>query len=266
MTLIVLAPDASVAQMLLSENDCAFIRRYDSENDYSFVSDFSYMAHHVDSGPDCNDCFLSLLRRGMDVRITLHGISILQESDSVAGALVMYSYLMMKETMLSVELETASLGEPLLGGWIAIFFIDRSNVHDAIDLFDGRPGFQRELSGFVRPENTCFTSMPEWTQHREISFVFINTEFNRSPDYISSCVRQELYNASGLRGDPQGDIGLFSNIRWRGQALPPPLYYNYGLRDQIMMRLLYDEAFSNGQTYQETFVDAQQIVSQCYAD
>lgn len=261
-----LSPSLGRTENLLTERECSFVREYDVVNRFSFASDFSYMAHFVDAGPDCFACFRPLTKRHLDLRITLHGLGTLQGSESVAAALALYVTLMTEETDLSATYQLLQADEFADGGVIAVFFLNRANIQDAIDLFEGRPRFQAELAHFIRPDNTCYASNPMWNTSSEASMVFVNTEYDNSPEFVFSCVMQELYNATGLRGDPQGDIGLFSNLRWQGPRYSAPMYFDYGLRDRIMMRMLFDEVFTNGQDHEETLSEAQSIIEQCYRE
>lgn len=69
---------------------------------------------------------------------------------------------------------------------------------------------------------------------------------------MANCVNEELYNFSGVPGDPIGLASLFSPTRFSGAALDPPIYEGFSLREGIVLRLVYDERMRNGQSRSET--------------
>ncbi|MGZ2256241.1 hypothetical protein ACVC7O_02970 [Roseobacter sp. A03A-229] len=69
---------------------------------------------------------------------------------------------------------------------------------------------------------------------------------------IANCVKEELYNVSGVPGDPIGLASLFSPTRFSGEALDPPVYKGFSLRDGIVLKLVYDARMRNGQPRADT--------------
>lgn len=81
---------------------------------------------------------------------------------------------------------------------------------------------------------------------------------------IANCVKEELYNASGVPGDPIGLASLFSPTRFSGEALDPPIYEGFSLRDGIVLRLVYDPRMKIGQSREETERIAGELIeAQC---
>lgn len=77
---------------------------------------------------------------------------------------------------------------------------------------------------------------------------------------MANCVKEELYNASGVPGDPIGLASLFSPTRFSGQALDPPVYEGFSLRDGIVLKLVYDARMQNGQPRADTERIAGEII------
>lgn len=254
-------PGATDAQeSMLSASDCEFIERYNQMNEYSFQSDFSYMIHYGGNVGGCVDCFVPLSRRTQDVEVSVVLVEDPALYDPISFGISRFVNLVQSET--TVEVEILPIGSPNLhdGGTIVFFVVSSGNILTLQELFGSDPTFSSFLDEFEAGLAECGTVFFDWTEASEASYVFVSTIDDSSPEHIASCVMEEAYSAMGLAANPQGETGLFADIRWRGESIGGRGYWDYGLRDQLFMRLLYREEFQAGQSLSETQTKIREIV------
>jgi len=223
-----LTPSLCLAQasdlIELTRQDCDFIARYDNENDFSFISDFAFMAHHSDVNLECQGCTHQLRKRTLEIEISLVRNADLPSPNSVIGSVAQVIDIIRENTPISVS--TLSGGEVNLyrRGTLVFVFVDDGNRQEIRDFFDDLPSFQRLVDATTIPGATCVLGAPEWSDVSEAAIVFFNAEDHRAPETVAECIREVSYNAMGLWADPQGDWSLFQNSLWRGEDLADPYY------------------------------------------
>ncbi|MDX8352015.1 hypothetical protein [Cognatiyoonia sp. IB215182] len=249
----------------LTRSDCEFIETYDRENEtYTFASDFAHMAHNVEvSASGCRDCRSPLRKRQLDIEMSLVPAENMQY-DAFLHAVTQVRLFIEGNTELSASVRPLQEPNLMNGGTIVFVFVDSNNRESLLDAFPDRPILSSVINTVTNPNVPCLLGLFEWTDASEPAFVFINAEFDNTPEKTASCVRQEAFNALGLRGDPQGDASLFSDEKWLGEVWPAPAFFAFGQRDELMIRLFYRSEFQPDQRYEETRAEITQIIaSEC---
>ncbi len=107
---------------------------------------------------------------------------------------------------------------------------------------------------------TCLATNFDWPDAEiEYSEVWIKT--STSPMRLANCVKEEIFNASGVPGDPIGLDSLFSEDSLSGETFGPPIFQNFDARPLIAMQLVYHNEMVNGQSPARTKEVSQNVIN-----
>lgn len=107
----------------------------------------------------------------------------------------------------------------------------------------------------------CLAMNTHWGASKtQYSEVWIKSDLDAPT--IANCIKEEMYNASGVPGDPIGLPSLFTPTEFSGEQLEPPLYESFSVRDRIVLFLIYDDRMQNGQSRGETVRLAREIIGE----
>lgn len=252
----------------LTTEDCSFIERYDRLNDYTFASDFAFMAHHTDHIKRNVYLQQPLKKKVLDIEINLVFGSNLDQVNSLNVGIGDFFKITRDYTPVNVTVREFGKFETDARGTLSIFMIDNKNIELFSDDFlsknwDEVEGYMRRISN---PNSTCGILTWLFDELREVTAMFVNAEHHNTPKAVASCMREEAYNSMGLTADPQGDVSLFSDPLWRGEPTEIEGDFGYGYRDELLLKMLYRPEFENGQSYAETQVEIATIITnECLA-
>ncbi|MBB5514956.1 hypothetical protein FHS89_000962 [Rubricella aquisinus] len=247
----------------LTPDDCVFIAQYDALNDYTFASDFAFMAHHTEEIERSVYQERALEKRLLDIDISLFVEGNFEQIDALN--LGIRDFYIITRDFSPLKVTARRFGEVNIqtGGTLPILLVDYENIELFSDFFRsfGWEKSVHNLERIVQPSSTCMAAKWPWTTVSEAVDVYINAEYHNNPMQIASCMREEAYNSLGLFADPQGDQSLFSDPLWRGEPSEIEGDFGYGYRDELMLKMLYRPEFENGQSYAETQAEVGEIIA-----
>ncbi|MBB5514957.1 hypothetical protein FHS89_000963 [Rubricella aquisinus] len=247
----------------LTPDDCVFIAQYDALNDYTFASDFAFMAHHTDHLERNIYLQQPLKKKLLDVEISLAAASNIDQVDALNVGIEDFFLITRDHTPIRVTVREFGNLETESKGILVIFLVDKGNIKIFADDFNSNnlSEFSQYIKRLMNPGSTCGILTVLFDEEFEMSAMFVNAEHHNTPRAIASCMREEAYNSLGLTADPQGNVSLFSNPLWRGEPSEIEGDFGYGYRDELMLKMLYRSEFENGQSYAETQVEVAAIIA-----
>lgn len=237
----------------LSENECSFVKIYEDVNGRGSFSDLiAHMAHDVEYCHSTGTCERGLRKRENPVKVTLDD-----------GGSEKFNYLFDANLSYAVGVigQLSGLdfysheGPEEVTGQIHVIL-----VHDGI--YKERVSAVPDLfEKFVVSKNlSCVVTNFDWPNAEvEYSEVWIKTTI--SPKEFANCVKEEVYNASGVSGDPVGLDSLFSEDFFSNEIIDPPIFQNFDGRALIAMKMVYSEEMLNGQSRSRTKEISRKIIN-----
>lgn len=90
----------------------------------------------------------------------------------------------------------------------------------------------------------------DWSGGFEYSEVWIKT--NQPEKEIANCIKEEIYNTSGVPSDPIGKASIFSDDKFQEKSLGGSIYTPISSREFTVMKVLYNQAMKNGQSREQS--------------
>ena len=232
----------------LTPRECKYIGQYNRiMKTKTLTDDAVHMAHNLElcSGGKTN-CEQPLRKRTRDYYISLHPLN----DPEFKGLMAVTAALMQTFLEKAMPLDTLPGFEALGGDQITIFLVNDENAQTLID--KNQISDVELFKKFLNARNTdCLSVAYDWyALGQEYSEVWIKS--GQSKKSLVHCLREEVYNASGIPGDPIGDASLYSDKRVQEKDAGYPIFQQISSRDYIIMRLIYSEENKNGQSKAET--------------
>ncbi|MEW2916744.1 hypothetical protein AB1A64_06695 [Ruegeria sp. ANG10] len=243
----------TAANTELSKNACDYIELYESiKGEGSFPDLVAHMAHDVEYCHSPDGCDNGLKKRTGPIQITLDNGSS-EAIRKIFDANLAYTVNIVRQLSglkfyLDEHPETVT-------GIIHILLV--GDVAET-NLTSFEPEF---FSKFLKSEKlTCLVTNFDWPNAEiEYSEVWIKTSI--SPEMFANCVKEEIFNASGVPGDPIGLDSLISKDTFSSEIFGPPIFQNFDGRALIAMQLVYLDEMVNGQSRARTREVARQSIN-----
>ncbi|RLK10133.1 hypothetical protein [Ruegeria conchae] len=245
---------ATAASSELSKPACDFIELYESiEGEGSFSDLVTHMPHDVEYCHLADGCDNGLKKRTSPIQITIEdGGS--EETRKLFNVNLAYtvnivSHLSGLKFYLDEYPDTVT-------GFIHVILVGDSEEIDQTTLV---PEF---FAKFLKSEKlTCLATNFDWhNADIEYSEVWIKTSI--SPKKFANCVKEEIFNASGVPGDPLGLDSLYSEDTFSSETFGPPIFQNFDARPLIAMQLIYLDEMVNGQSRAQTEETVKRVIDE----
>jgi len=232
----------------LTPRECKYIEVYNRVIETKTLTDDAvHMAHNLElcSGGNTN-CEQPLKKRTRDYYLSLHPLN----DPEYKGLMAVTAGMMRTFLEKATPLDTLAGFERLGGDQITVFLVNDENAQTLID--KNQISDVALFKKFLKAKKTnCLSVAYDWEAlGQEYSEVWIKS--GQPKESLVHCFREEVYNASGIPGDPIGDASLYSDKRVQEEDAGYPIYQQLSTRDYIIMRLIYSEENRNGQSKAET--------------
>lgn len=228
--------------------ECKYIREYNRIiKTKTLTDDAVYMAHHLEVCPGGRiNCEQPLRKRTRDYYISLHPLN----DPEYLGLMAVTAGTMRTFLEEATSLDTLAGYKSRGGDQITVFLVNDENAQILIE--KNQIGDVETFKKFLKAKKTdCLSVAYDWDAiGQEYSEVWIKS--GQSKKSLVHCFREEVYNASGVPGDPVGDASLYSDKRVQQKNAGHPIYQQLSSRDYVIMRLIYSEENKNGQSKAKT--------------
>lgn len=227
----------------LSAKECSFIERYNrTSTAYSFQDQFLHMIHNIEICSAGINCEASLQKRTRDFDLIFHP----SNDPTMRGIYAVNAAYMMgflrEATGLDFNYSLASEA----GDKIMVIFTTPSSKKDTKASSDPVL-FQKFLNS---NKAMCLGVNFDWKQGNEYSEVWIKAD--QSEEEIANCIKEEIYNTSGVPSDPIGKASIFSEDIFQEKSTGRPIYSPISSKEFLVMKILYETTMKNEQTRLES--------------
>lgn len=253
-SVLITVPAASTETLKLSREDCDFIWSYNQHyRDHDFPFLVGHMARTLEWCQTGLNCTVPFKKRTEDFYVTTYGHRSGSSISEVYGDNMAYfSNFLFENTGLRFFPSTIVDDDTL--SRIHIIFVNPNIATDDLSAAD------EWLDFFVSNDDLmCIGLGFDWMDRpTEYSEVFIKSDIE--PEILANCLKEEVYNTSGVPGDPMGLDSIFSSTPFSGKKVGPPIFEEFSRREAIVMKLVYDPRMKTGQLRPETEKIANELI------
>ena len=247
----------------LTPQECEYISSFDNNSkNRTFVDQVSYMLHTFEKCENGLECEVPLRKRSKDYSLAFNSDSLFhldsgERIDLIANSNMIYLKAFLEVTTeLSVNVDTAKYTPDAIVVTVlneeSTKKIQRNNSVADLNALD----FFLEQSHIP-----CVAVHYDWQSiGYEYSEVFIRN--SASERQLANCIKEEIYGAYGVPGDPIGEPSLFHNNDTLETGISPPIYDTLSQRKYLIMKLTYANEMKSGQNRKRTQEISESIIQQ----